>query len=314
MKDFLRTFSKTVRYRAPLFLLVTVLLAGLAGCAPKQMELSPVTSDPTNYHFPGRFVWCDLLSNDLPAAQTFYEGLFGWTFVQQKDYTIVMNQGQPIAGMVQVNSESKNDAYWISYLSVPDVKLAAEKVVQNKGAILKGPGMMLNRGEYVAITDPQGARLVLLHADGGDPDHVEPLAGDWLWYELWTSDTDSALSFYEDLVGYSTAPVTDMDQDRQDTESRDSYQVLTKDGHWCAGLTTIPFVEVPPQWVPAVRVDNIFPIIAKVEQLGGRILVKPSHPLSDGTVALIEDPAGAILMVEVWEPAAEISEDKEEVK
>ena len=53
----------------------------LAGCAVKEktpiLELTPVTESPTGIHLTGKFVWNDLLSDDLAAAKVFYGQLFG---------------------------------------------------------------------------------------------------------------------------------------------------------------------------------------------------------------------------------------------
>ncbi len=300
---------KTTLYSFFALLILSTLLI-LSSCTTNRLPLTPITPTPTENSFPGRFVWSDLLTNDLSASQTFYEELFDWTFEKQGNYTVIYNQGRAIAGMVEMKSEIPKNAYWAGYLSVPDIDKAVETVLANNGTILNGPGTMLNRGEYVAIADPQGARLVLLHAASGDPDLQKPTTGDWLWHELWSNDVNASLSFYTNLIGYSTSGVTSSEEDSGKKGDPARYQVLQKDDQWCGGITSLPFPEIVPQWVPAVRVRDLPAIISRVDALGGQILITPSHPLSDGTVALIEDPDGAILMVETWDPDQEAEANK----
>ena len=289
---------------------IILLLALLPACSPKQLALTPITPTPTENTFPGRFVWSDLLTSNLAISRTFYEQLFGWTFEEQENYTVIFNQGQPIAGMVEMKSDTPKTAYWIGYISVPDVDKAVATVLENNGTILTGPGTMLNRGEYVAIKDPQGASLVLLHSATGDPDQKAVVSGSWLWHELWTDDINSSLAFYTNVLGYTASAVAADDQASDEQNTPGAYQVLNKDDHWCAGITALPFPEIMPQWVPAVRVVDLAAIISRVDKFGGRILIEPSHPLSDGTVALIEDPDGALLMVEVWQSASDQEVEK----
>ena len=52
-------------------------------------------------------------------------------------------------------------------------------------------------------------------------------------------------------------------------------------------------------WIPVVRVSDTVVISELAEKLGGRVLVKPSGN-NDGGVALIEDPGGALLIVQHW--------------
>ena len=63
-------------------LLLTLMTAGfmfLSGCASKQTASLPaITPTPTGQHQVGKFVWFDLLTEDVQAAQGFYKELFGW--------------------------------------------------------------------------------------------------------------------------------------------------------------------------------------------------------------------------------------------
>ena len=131
-------------------------------------------------------------------------GFFGWTFEQLGGYTVVKNDGQNIGGMVQVEESSKitGVARWLCVLSVADVDEAVSLVTKEGGIVHKGPLEMLNRGRGALVSDPQGAKLLLLYASDGDPEDKEPVIGSWLWHELWSNDSEASLAFYRKLAGY----------------------------------------------------------------------------------------------------------------
>lgn len=287
-----------------LLLIGGVLVLALFGCRP--MQLTPITPKATEQHRPGKVVWHDLLTDDVEAAKRFYGQLFGWTFEQRGRYTLVLNRGTPIAGMVAESSGVEGDraAWWVVYLSVADVDNTADWIRQEGGRVLQGPGEMAGRGRYAMVADPQGAVLVVLHSSSGDPVGDVPPLGGWLWNELWTTDYEAALTFYQALGYYAAQQAS--------PEEGDAYWILL-DGRkqWQAGLTMVPFEEIPPQWVPAVRVHDPAKLSARVAALGGRVLIKPDHPLSDGSVALVEDPSGGIVMMESWHPEISAQEPQQ---
>ena len=47
---------------------------------------------------PGKFVWQDLVTQDVAEARAFYGALFGWTFREGDRYIQVLHEGEPIGG------------------------------------------------------------------------------------------------------------------------------------------------------------------------------------------------------------------------
>ena len=153
---------------------------------------------------------------------------------------------------------------------------------------------MINRGRFVTLTDPSGAPLVAINLKSGDPLTEVAQTGDWLWNELWSSDVKRAVEFYQYLAGYTAQ--------RVQGEGALEYWVLRdEEDKLRAGITEIPFKNLPDQWVPVVRIKEPLDAVQKVSSLGGEVIIHPGHPLSDGSVALIKDPTGGILMVESWD-------------
>ena len=273
-----------------IFILFVFICLLLTGCS--KLNLTPVASPPTGVHHQGKFVWHDLLTTDVKAAKDFYGGLFGWSFKEQGRYTVVLNNDQAIAGIVNVRSKDGKEhaARWLASLSVPDVDQAAAFVKESGGIIHEGPVDMKNRGRGVLISDPQGAQVLLLHSLGGDPVDTEPPMGSWLWVELWSKKPEASVAFYEELGGYSTA---------QGDEGDSNYWFLWHD-KWRAGIREIPFDNLEIRWTPTIRVTDTTLITERAKELGGRILVQPRETSIGGSVALIEDPVGGLLIVQRW--------------
>jgi len=257
---------------------------------PSGLALTPVTDTPTGVHFPGKFVWNDLLTDDVPVAKDFYGRLFGWSFEQLGDYTVINNNGRSIGGMAQIKdaSEVKSAARWLCTLSVADVDKSAALVTQEGGIVQKGPLEMRNRGRGALVRDPQGAQLLLLHASGGDPEDKEPVIGAWLWHELWSNDVDASIAFYQKLAGYHF-----------EGEKTD-YLILMKEGKWRAGIRHSANSKLEMRWVPVVRVADTDEIVVKAKNLGGKILVEPRQTADGNRVSLLSDPSGALVIIERW--------------
>ena len=281
------------------FVLLQFVFTGcVATTPPPRLELTPVTDIPTGIHHQGKFVWNDLLTNDVAVAKDFYGQLFGWTFEQLDRYTVVKNDGQSIGGMLQVgdNDNVRDESRWVCTLSVADVDKAAALVTEEGGFVLEGPLDMLNRGRGALIYDPMGAELLLLYATDGDPEDKEPVMGSWLWHELWSYDTETSLEFYQKLVGYDYAGETD-------------YLILLKDEQWRAGIRSISDTDYEMRWIPIVRVADTEDTAKRAKELGGKLLVGPRPTPSGGSVALLSDPSEALLIIQRW--SATTSEQEE---
>jgi len=280
-------------------LLGLVLLLALANaCYSTKKNIPPLTPTPTGVHETGRFVWYDLLTDDVPGVERFYGELFGWEFEgdfgEEGDFSLVSYQGAPIAGIVHAEplEDGMSRSRWIPSLSVVDVDRAVEQTRQAGGAVYTEAREVPDRGRMAVVGDPQGAILAFVRTSGGDPADVDAPVGGWLWTELWTHDVEASVAFYASLVGYEYEIV--------DLPVLPDYGVLTTGGEARAGVRKLPWEEVMPNWVPYVRVDDPAAVAARVEGLGGRVLVAPADTVRAGTVALIQDPSGAAVAIQKW--------------
>ena len=283
-------------------LLVLGALLLLAAC--QGVPFSPITEPPTHRSLPGKIVWHDLVTPDVAAARAFYGALFGWQFEARSGYTVIRHGGRSIGGMVSARGRADTGAArWVISLSVDDVDAAVARATAAGGKLLLGVMDVPQRGRFALISDNRGAQLGLLRSASGDPLDVPPASGDWLWNELWSNDLSASLAFYQALAAYQVeAPTAAADQ------RSEPYRVLSRDGKWRVGIGQIPWQDVHDQWLPYVRVDDVAALTARVEPLGGRVIMQSDAATPGNPRALVADPAGAVLIIEEWAPvAAEVS-------
>ncbi len=247
---------------------------------------------------PGKFVWHDLLTEDLPGVKKFYGELFGWTFVatEYPRYTLIESGGQPIGGIVDVSARKTdiNESQWISLLSVVDVDAAVKATREAGGTVHLSPKDIPGRGRLAVVSDPQGALVGYVRATGGDPPDKDPQYGDWMWTELWTADLKQASGFYSDLVSYEVDDTTILDE----TE----YTYFRRGETPRAGIIVNPHEEgVRAHWLPYIRVADPVAAAARVEALGGKIIVPADQGTREGSVAVVLDPSGAAVALQKWE-------------
>ena len=283
-------------------LLALVMLA--AGCTAITVNLPPITESPTAERHTGKVVWRDLLTNTPEASRRFYGELFGWEFEAPRvfvgvgggdSYMLIRHNGELIGGMVDTNALGKeeNISQWITTISVADIDAAVERVSDAGGNVLNAPESIGDRGRMAVVEDSTGALFAMIQTRDGDPSDREPARNGWLWDELWTDDVEGATGFYHEVLGFQYKD--------HDVENADrSYRVLKYADKPRAGVLENPFVNERPVWVNYVRVEDPSAITARVESLGGRVLVEAQARPIGGEVAFIAGPSGAGVAVQTW--------------
>jgi predicted enzyme related to lactoylglutathione lyase len=245
----------------------------------------------------GRFVWQDLVTRDVPACRKFYADLLGWEFQEMtrrgRPYVVARSQGRLVGGIVEAKDPSIERAAWLSFLAVDDLEAAIALVTASGGKVLRDAVAIRGLGRFAVVTDPQGAALGLARLDVEPPDGApDEGLGQFFWREYFARDAGSALSFYGKLNGYD---------DSRSERAKVEYHILARGGPQ-AGLLQIPeeFKGVAPNWLPYVRVADPQALAAKVEALGGRVLLPPQPGIRDGTVAIVADPTGGAVALQKW--------------
>ena len=250
------------------------------------------TASPVAAQAPGSFLAAVLVSDDAPAASSFYAALFNWDMEQAKDggYA-VRHKGQMIAGIspVRVSNEEFDESQWLVGLEVEDIDSALRSAEKADATIHEQVERVSDYGRFAVVADRQGAPLLLVEPG------AKPLArtkghGAWLWAELWTDDVDDAVSFYADVIGVG-----------HETTDRggEVYHYFSSEKEPRAGIIKIPdeLENVEPGWAPYVAVSDLGVTLAKVKELGGRVVFGETEHPADGAIALIMDPSGAVVFV-----------------
>ena len=124
-------------------------------------------------------------------------------------------------------------------------------------------------------------------------------AGQFVWHDLMTTDTDGAAKFYGKVAGWGT----------QAWEGPTPYTMWTNGGVPIGGMVPLPDDMrkngVPPNWIASVGVDNVDTTAAKAAELGGNIIAPPGDIPGAGRYAIIADPQGATIAI--FQPSGEMA-------
>lgn len=117
--------------------------------------------------------------------------------------------------------------------------------------------------------------------------------GDFIWYELMTSDRAAAEAFYGPLVGWSFS-------------GDDSYRHVTASEGQIGGILELTGEMTArgarPGWMVYITVDDTDKMAASIEADGGRITMPPRDIEGAGRVAMVTDPQGAHFYVMTPKP------------
>jgi predicted enzyme related to lactoylglutathione lyase len=124
--------------------------------------------------------------------------------------------------------------------------------------------------------------------------------GTFCWVDLGTTDAAGAKVFYGRLFGWEGE---DMPMDEGA-----NYTMLRLRGLDVAALYEQREDErsagIPPHWSSYISVIDVDEVAARVGDLGGKLLAGPFDVFDSGRMAVVQDPAGAI--VSLWQPGRHI--------
>ena len=278
---------------------VTLSLAAAVVLRAAEAELPPLSNVPGSPRLPGKFIWADLVTDDVPAARKFYAQLFDWKFWGVGSYSIAVNNDNGVAGMFQKPrpaNDPKAKPRWFGYISVPNVSGAQRTVESAGGRLLAPPQNFPKRGEQAVFADPEGAIFGVMKSSSGDPQDFLAEPGDWIWMQLLSRDARKAGEFYRSVAKYDVI--------ENPAPNRINDYVLVSKGFARATVRTLATqrADVNPTWLPYVRVKSVSETVSKAKQLGGTILIEPNPAVLGGGVAVIADPTGAAIGVMEWKP------------
>jgi predicted enzyme related to lactoylglutathione lyase len=111
-----------------------------------------------------------------------------------------------------------------------------------------------------------------------------------IWVDMSSSDADASERFYTSLFGWTA--------DEANVEFG-GYRQLRQDGKSVAGLGG-QMAPGPVVWTTYMKVDDAAATTEKAKAAGGTALVEPMEIGPEGSMAIIQDPGGAVFGL--WQP------------
>jgi predicted enzyme related to lactoylglutathione lyase len=233
----------------------------------------------------------DVSVDDVPKAIAFYQALFGWDIPlggpEVAGYSIAHQDGQIVAAVSPKMGAPDAPSAWMTYLATDDVDATAAKIKGAGGQILAEPMDVMEEGRMAVAMDPAGAVFALWQ--GGNTTGLgranEP--GTLVWSEQMSRDWDGSKAFYQAVFGYG---YQDMSGDGF------KYALLMVDGHEVGGIGEYPEgtpAQVPAAWATYFAVTDTDAAMAKVTELGGRV-VQPPNDTPFGRIGVVADNHGAV--------------------
>ena len=124
-----------------------------------------------------------------------------------------------------------------------------------------------------------------------------PANGTFCWQELATTDSDAAIKFYAELLGWRVKKSEAMASCEGAEAQQMVYNEIVAGGQHIGGIYKMgpEYGGAPSHWMSYVAVDDVDASAAKVAELGGKVCIPPTDIPNVGRFCVINDPTGATL-------------------
>jgi len=250
----------------------------------------------TPIHRPGSFCWADLATTDTEAAKEFYLQLFGWTSIDNTiDYGLVYSNfllnGKPVAGLSEPIEEHKRlnlPPSWNAYICTANADETLSKAVSAGAIVIMAAQDIMDEVRIGMFRDPEGVDLGVMQLQNHKGFGIRDIHGAPCWLEYASHDSDSTISFYGKVFGWTakTEEIGEM-----------QYTIFLSGDDMVAGLFKLPprLSEVPSHWLPYYVVEGLESAIEFTNRSGGSVLMAPVFVEGIGTYGRIRDPQGGII-------------------
>ena len=241
----------------------------------------------------GRPLWCELLTTDMHAAESFYRAVIGWTTKPFEraatPYDMWTRAGDVSVGGVMPLPDGMNvPPHWVMYIGVPRLEDAVSTIERLGGTSLSPVIDVPTVGRIRTMRDPQGA-MFSIYEPASPPARPEadPEIGDVAWRELYTTDAAAAMKFYADVFGWRATESFDMGP-------LGTYHMFGRRVTLGGMMTKTPdMAQIPTHWGLYFRVADVHAAAGRVKANGGQLLDEPMQvPRGDWIVQCL-DPQGA---------------------
>lgn len=242
------------------------------------------------------FIWYELLTDDVAAAQDFYARVIGWQVgdsgIAGIDYRIFATpEGEAIGGLMQRPPGSPGGPVWFGYMPVVDVDESLGAIVEDGGSVLMPASTMDGVGRMALVTDPLGAPFYIMAPEEERPSRAfaehgsGDVVGHVVWNERIASDPDRALAFFGRHFGWTHQGGMPMGE-------LGEYRFLADGPVVLGALMGVP-PGGQPGWHFYIAVDDIDAAKDRVLAHGGTVEFEPMEiPGGDYSMSA-RDPQGA---------------------
>jgi predicted enzyme related to lactoylglutathione lyase len=247
-------------------------------------------------HEASSFIWYELMTDDLAAAEAFYTSVVGWTVASSgqpgMDYRIWSAAGRGVGGLMAIPAEAAGmKPGWFGYLKVADVDASVAGVVAAGGSVGMPANDIPGVGRIAMVSDPQGAAFYVMTPKMGEAPHpvAQGRPGHGAWHELHAKDARAALAFYGAAFGWGAAGEMDMGP-------MGSYLMFNTGADPVGGMMASAALG-KPAWLFYFGVGDIDAAKARVEAAGGTVTNGPQEVPGGMWVVQGLDPRGAAFAV-----------------
>jgi predicted enzyme related to lactoylglutathione lyase len=242
---------------------------------------------------PGKFIWYELITNDIAGAAAFYGKVAGWS-VQDSggpgpEYKFFAAAGVMVGGLMAIPADAAAAGMppgWFGYVHVSDVDSTVASFTAAGGRVLMPATDIPNVGRIAMLADPQGAAIYVMTPSGEGESQAFNLSkpGHVGWNELSTTDWRAALDFYASQFGWGKTEEMDMGP-------MGTYLLFNAGAEaiGCMANGMSPH----PAWQYYIGVASIDAAIKLVAEAGGRVLNGPHQVPGGSWIIMGQDPQGA---------------------
>jgi predicted enzyme related to lactoylglutathione lyase len=236
------------------------------------------------------FVWYELVTSDLRAAEGFYGKVVGWDVAAfdggPGPYKILSMKSKGVGGMMPL-PEGVNQPFWMGYVGTPDIDAAVARWKRAGGSVHRAFEIP-NVGRIAILSDPQGVALAMIQGASEGPSEAfdQSAPGHGNWHELHTTDSKAAFDFYAGQFGWTKGTAFDMGP-------MGTYQLFEADGVPIGGMRNNPSFP-RPMWLYYFGAADIDDTAKRVTDNRGEILMGPTEVPGGGFILQGRDPQGAM--------------------
>lgn len=241
---------------------------------------------------PHKFVWHDLMTTDVAAAERFYAAVIGWKIQDSgmagPAYSVLFAGEDSVGGIMAIPEGQTMPPCWTGYIGVNDVDAWTTKVTGKGGKVWKEPQDIPGVGRFSVVADPHGAAFILFRGNSAEGPVERPMdtPGHFAWNELMSGNASEALDWYSGLFGWTADEAHDM--------GGFTYHTLKTGGDTSAVGMMTKMPEMPvPYWSYYVWVEGIDAASQRVNANGGQVLMGPHEVPGGAWIINCRDPQGA---------------------